>query len=69
MRIDEEKALRLRRTKLLAEVAAIDERLPRPPLSGYPANEAQFRARDNAYRNTDSNGNYVTPEDNNDSES
>ena len=85
MRSDEEKALRLRRTKLQAELARINGLLEDaiPPMprqhseianrrGGYPLNEEDFRknynAVDNDFRNTDSNGNYVTPEDNNDSQ-
>jgi hypothetical protein len=94
MQSDEEKALRLRRTKLQAELARINVLLEDaiPPMprqhseianrrGGYPLNEEDFRKNYNnqpprvrdlfkggEYRNTDSNGNYVTPEDNNDSQ-
>lgn len=67
MRSDEFKALRLRRTQLQAELARINvlidsEVPPKPKLSGYPANREQFyKDAENDFRNTDSNGNYITP--------
>lgn len=78
MNIDEEKALRLRRTQLQAELARINVLLEpnRPDPFGYPAdkyskwapksargtNREQFyRDAENDFRNTDSNGNYITP--------
>ncbi len=73
MRIDEEKALRLRRSQLVAEIAAIDARLPSSepgfvknwaPKSAKGTEREQFyKDAENDFRNTDSNGNYVTPED------
>ena len=62
---DEFKGLRLRRSQLQAELARInvlldDVTTPKP--RGYPSNrEAFYRDAENDFRNTDSNGNYVTP--------
>ena len=64
MRIDEAKALRLRRTQLQAELARInalldDEKPPKPKLKGYPANREQFyKDAENDFRNAGPNGNY-----------
>ncbi len=84
MNTDEYKALRLRRSKLQAEIASINARLDAydygtelkdseetwMPLGakGTPREEFYKQAerdsiRSGSYRNTDSNGNYVTPED------
>lgn len=74
MNIDEYKALRLRRTQLQAEIASINARLDSydygtkldddeetwMPL-GKQAERDSIRS--GSYRNTDSNGNYVTPKD------
>ena len=64
MRIDEAKALRLRRTQLQAELARInalldDEKPAKPKLNGYPANREQFyKDAENDFRNAGPNGNY-----------
>lgn len=74
---DELKALRLRRTQLTAELARIDSILDEAmgeAYTGRPLNyndqptklstrEQFYRDAENDFRNTDSNGNYVTPED------
>jgi len=102
MNIDEYKALRLRRTQLLAELARIDALLgsievgedypntspideeepahpvPPKPKPKYPSpsriqdrdlppspREQFYRDAENDFRNTDSNGNYVTPPEEN----
>jgi hypothetical protein len=64
MRMDEEKALRLRRTRLMAELARINILL-----DDWDANSTKGTVRDefykdaeNDFRNSDSNGNYITPE-------
>lgn len=91
MRIDEYKALRLRRSQLQAEIASINARLDAydfgGPLDDPPPRQDPIKddwvprsakgtvreefykqaerdsVRSGSYRNTDSNGNYVTPED------
>ena len=64
---DELKALRLRRTQLIAELARIDSILDEAMGEAYTGrptyyNDQPARGSDE-YLNTDSNGNYVTPED------
>ncbi len=63
MTSDELKGLRLRRSQLQAELVRIE---------GLLAEAGEFEPKvtyhSQPYRNSDSNGNYVTPEDNNDSQ-
>lgn len=70
MRSDEEKALRLRRAQLQAELARIEVLLSQYPPNTRPnpigddfrkARQDFYRDAENDFRNTDSNGNYVTP--------
>lgn len=70
MRSDEEKALRLRRAQLQAELARIEVLLSQYPPTTRPnpigddfrkARQDFYRDAENDFRNTDSNGNYVTP--------
>jgi hypothetical protein len=73
MNTDEYKALRLRQTRLRAELARIDVLLedtmkqayngrPTPIKDDWSTARSDFyRDAENDFRNTDSNGNYVTP--------
>lgn len=74
MNIDEEKALRLRKAQLEAELNRIQqllqdkalvveaERTTWVPRTARGTNREQFyRDAENDFRNTDSNGNYITP--------
>lgn len=72
MRTDEEKALRLRRAELQAELARIEVLLSQyPPLTRpnpigddfRKARQDFYRDAENDFRNCDTNGNYVNPED------
>ena len=56
MRIDEEKALRLRRTQLQAELARINMLLDETPK--VDTREQFYRDAENDFRNSGSNGNY-----------
>lgn len=75
MNIDEEKALRLRKAQLEAELNRIQQLLHDEALVDFEAERATWVPRtargtdreqfykdaENDFRNTDSNGNYVTP--------
>ena len=64
MRYEEIKGLRLRRTQVMAELARIDILLDDWDELGSKSTRDQFYAdAENDFRNTDSNGNYITPED------
>lgn len=56
MRIDEEKALRLRRTQLQAELARINMLLGDAPKAD--TREQFYRDSENDFRNSGPNGNY-----------
>ena len=56
MRSDEEKALRLRRTQLQAELARINMLLDETPK--VDTREQFYRDAENDFRNSGSNGNY-----------
>jgi hypothetical protein len=64
MRMDEEKALRLRRTRLMAELSRINILLDDWDANGTKGTvrDEFYKDAENDFRNSDSNGNYITPE-------
>mgnify|MGYP003636190811 CR=1 FL=1 len=61
---DESKALRLRKSALEAELERINELLGSiPAVSQLSARDKFYRDAENDFKNTDSNGNYLTQED------